>query len=34
MITTVDEEKAFDNPQPPMMIKALMKLGIEGMSSM
>jgi hypothetical protein len=31
MVTSVDEEKAFDKIQHPFMIKALMKLGIEGM---
>jgi hypothetical protein len=31
MIISIDTEKAFDKIQHPFMIKALMKLGIEGM---
>jgi hypothetical protein len=31
MIISIDAEKAFDKIQHPFMIKALMKLGIEGM---
>jgi hypothetical protein len=31
MIILIDAEKAFDKIQHPFMIKALMKLGIEGM---
>jgi hypothetical protein len=31
MIISIDSEKAFDKIQHPFMIKALMKLGIEGM---
>jgi retron-type reverse transcriptase len=31
MIISVDAEKAFDNIQHPFMIKALMKLGTEGL---
>jgi hypothetical protein len=31
MIISIDAEKAFDKIQHPIMIKALMKLGIEGM---
>jgi hypothetical protein len=30
-ILSIDEEKAFDKIQHPFMIKALKKLGIEGM---
>jgi hypothetical protein len=30
MILSIDAEKAFDKIQPPFMIKALKKLGIEG----
>jgi hypothetical protein len=31
LIISIDEEKAFDKIQHNSMIKALMKLGIEGM---
>jgi hypothetical protein len=31
MILSIDTEKAFDKIQHPFMIKALKKLGIEGM---
>jgi hypothetical protein len=31
MIISIDAEKAFGKIQHPFMIKALMKLGIEGM---
>jgi hypothetical protein len=31
MIISIDADKAFDKIQYPFMIKALMKLGIEGM---
>jgi hypothetical protein len=31
MIPSIDAEKAFDKTQHPFMIKALKKLGIEGM---
>jgi hypothetical protein len=33
MILSIDAEKAFDKIQHPFMIKALKKLGIEGMYS-
>jgi hypothetical protein len=31
MIISVDSEKAFDTIQHPFLIKALLKVGIEGM---
>ena len=31
MITSIDAEKAFDKIQQPFMLKALNKLGIDGM---
>jgi hypothetical protein len=31
LITSIDAEKAFDKIQHPFMIKALVKLGKEGM---
>jgi hypothetical protein len=32
MIISIDEEQAFDKIQHPLLLKALMKLGIEGMN--
>jgi hypothetical protein len=32
MIISIDAEKVFNEIQHPLMIKTLMKLGIEGMS--